>query len=222
MVFSNNMEYDNSSPLPIEGAFYATSSYQKPNFNYFREEATFDLNSILRIVTDETETLILKDNNLVGIKQPNEFITNKNPDSPTNRICTSLFQRDRLAFFLRYGLAYVKTSSGLQKHIMRYPQMFAAKAIVEKLNSGVKKGIIWHTQGSGKTALTYYCVKYLTDYFQSKGVIPKFYSIVDRIDLLIQAGREFKSRGLVVHNINPREEFARDIKATSVIHNNST
>lgn len=101
MVFSNNMEYDNSSPLPIEGAFYATSSYQKPNFNYFREEATFDLNSILRIVTDETETLILKDNNLVGIKQSNEFITNKNPDSPTNRICTSLFQRDRLAFFLR-------------------------------------------------------------------------------------------------------------------------
>jgi type I restriction enzyme R subunit len=104
---------------------------------------------------------------------------------------------------------------------MRYPQMFAAKAIVEKLNSGVKKGIIWHTQGSGKTALTYYSVKYLTDYFQAKGVIPKFYFIVDRIDLLIQAGREFKSRGLVVHNINSREEFARDIKATSVIHNNS-
>jgi type I restriction enzyme, R subunit len=24
MVFSNNMEYDNSNPLPIEGAFYAT------------------------------------------------------------------------------------------------------------------------------------------------------------------------------------------------------
>ena len=221
MVFSNNMEYDNSSPLPIEGAFYATSSYQKPTFNYFREEETFDLNSILRDVSDETETSILKDNNLVGIKHSHEFITNKNPDSPTHRICTSLFQRDRIAFFLRYGLAYVKTSSGLQKHIMRYPQMFAAKAIVEKLNSGVKKGIIWHTQGSGKTALTYYSVKYLTDYFQSKGVIPKFYFIVDRIDLLIQAGREFKSRGLVVHNINSREEFARDIKATSVIHNNS-
>lgn len=49
----------------------------------------------------------------------------------------------------------------------------------------------------------------------------KFYFIVDRLDLLIQAGREFKSRDLVVHNINSREEFSRDIKSTSVIHNNS-
>jgi len=29
MVFSNNMEYDDSSLMPIEEAFYATASYQK-------------------------------------------------------------------------------------------------------------------------------------------------------------------------------------------------
>ena len=221
MVFSNNMEYDNNSPLPIEGAFYATASYQKPGFNYFREEESFDLKTILSDLPDDIETAILKDTNLVGIKHSSEFITNKNPNTPTNRICTSLFQRDRLSFLLQYGLAYVKGNNGLQKHIMRYPQMFATKAIEKKLEEGVKKGIIWHTQGSGKTALAYYSVKYLTDYFQSKGVVPKFYFIVDRIDLLIQAGREFKSRGLVVHNINSREEFSRDIKSTSVIHNHS-
>ena len=221
MVFSNNMEYDNNSPLPIEGAFYATASYQKPGFNYFREEEKFDLVKLLSDVPDDIETAILKDTNLVGIKHSAEFITNKNPDTPTNRICTSLFQRDRLSFILQYGLAYVKEKNGLQKHIMRYPQMFATKAIEKKLEEGIKKGIIWHTQGSGKTALAYYSVKYLTDYFHSKGVVPKFYFIVDRIDLLIQAGREFKSRGLVVHNINSREEFSRDIKSTIVIHNNS-
>jgi type I restriction enzyme R subunit len=221
MVFSNNMEYDNNSPLPIEGAFYATASYQKPGFNYFREEEKFDLVKLLSDVPDDIETAILKDTNLVGIKHSAEFITNKNPDTPTNRICTSLFQLDRLSFLLQYGLAYVKEKNGLQKHIMRYPQMFATKAIEKKLEEGIKKGIIWHTQGSGKTALAYYSVKYLTDYFHSKGVVPKFYFIVDRIDLLIQAGREFKSRGLVVHNINSKEEFSRDIKSTSVIHNNS-
>ena len=221
MVFSNNMEYDNNSPLPIEGAFYATASYQKPGFNYFREEEKFDFTKLLSDIPDDIETAILKDTNLVGIKHSAEFITNKNPDTPTNRICTSLFQRERLSFLLRYGLAYVKDKKGLQKHIMRYPQMFATKAIERKLEEGVKKGIIWHTQGSGKTALAYYSVKYLTDYFNSKRVVPKFYFIVDRIDLLIQAGREFKSRGLVVHNINSREEFSRDIKSTSVIHNNS-
>ncbi|MDI5895343.1 type I restriction endonuclease subunit R [Flavobacterium algoritolerans] len=221
MVFSNNMEYDDNSPMPIEGAFYATASYQKPSFNYFREEDKFDLDSLLSIFDDENETLILKDNNLVGIKNSPEFITNKNPNSPTNRICTSLFQKERLQFMLQYSIAYVKGSKGLEKHIMRYPQLFATKAIEAKLEEGVKKGIIWHTQGSGKTALAYYNVKYLTDYFQSKKVIPKFYFIVDRLDLLIQAGKEFKSRGLVVHNVNSREEFAKDIKSTSVIHNNS-
>jgi type I restriction enzyme R subunit len=132
-----------------------------------------------------------------------------------------LLQRERLSFILQYGIAYVKEKNGLQKHIMRYPQLFATKAIEEKLENGIKKGIIWHTQGSGKTALTFYNVKFLTDYFQTKKVIPKFYFIVDRLDLLIQSAREFKSRGLVVHEINSREEFAKDIKSTSVIHNNS-
>ncbi|WP_395625723.1 type I restriction endonuclease subunit R [Daejeonella sp.] len=221
MVFSNNMEYDTSSPLPIEGAFYATASYQKPGFNFFREEDEFDLAKILSDVPDDMETAILIDTNLVGIKHSSEFITNKDPKTPTNKICTSLFQRERFSFLLQYGLAYVKEKNGLQKHIMRYPQLFATKAIEKKLEEGIKKGIIWHTQGSGKTALAYYSVKYLTDYFHSKGIVPKFYFIVDRIDLLIQSGREFKSRGLVVHNINSREEFARDIKSTSVIHNNS-
>jgi type I restriction enzyme R subunit len=220
MVFSNNMEYDDSSPMTIEGAFYATASYQKPSFNYFREENTFDLSKLLIDIEDDFESTILKDNNVVGIKNSPEFITNKNPNSPTNRICTSLFQMERLQFMLQYSIAYVKGSKGLQKHIMRYPQLFATKAIERKLEEGVKKGIIWHTQGSGKTALAYYNVKYLTDYFQNKNVIPKFYFIVDRLDLLVQAGKEFKSRGLVVHNINSRDEFAKDIKSTSVIHNN--
>ncbi len=221
MVFSNNMEYDDHAIQPIQGAFYATASYQKPNFNYFREEEHFELSKILKDISDEDETVILKDNNLVGIKDSPEFITNKNPNSPTHRVFNSLFQPERLAFMLRYSIAYVKGEYHLEKHIMRYPQVFATKAIAKKLNEGVKKGIIWHTQGSGKTALAYYNVKFLTDYFQSKNIIPKFYFIVDRIDLLIQASREFKSRGLVVHNINTREEFSKDIKSTSVIHNNS-
>lgn len=221
MIFSNNMEYDDSSPRPIEGAFYATASYQKPGFNYFREEEEFDLGELLSVVSESDELTVLKDNNLLSIKQSPEFAKNKSPLTPTNRICTSLLQRSRLSFILQYALTYVKERKGLQKHVMRYPQIFATKAIENKLNEGVKKGIIWHTQGSGKTALTYYNVKYLADYFQNKGVIAKFYFIVDRIDLLIQAGREFKARGLKVHNIDSREAFANDIKQTAAVHNAS-
>lgn len=221
MIFSNNMEYDDGDPEPIQGAFYASSSYHKPVFNYFREEEILNLTSLLKPLSDAAELTVLKDNNLEVIRSNQEFIVNKDPNRPTNRICTSLVSKDRLAFILRYAITYVSETDGLQKHIMRYPQLFAMKAIENKLNDGVKKGIIWHTQGSGKTALTYYSVRFLTDYFQKQQIIPKFYFIVDRLDLLQQSQKEFTARGLIVHIINSREAFATDIKATQVIHNDS-
>ena len=221
MVFSNNMEYDDGSPQPIEGAFYASPSYDAPIFNYFREEEELNLPELLADEDDTVENEVLKDNNLSVIKYSPEFVSNKSPDTPTNRISTSLFSRDRLKFLLQYAFVYVRETDGLHKHVMRYPQLFATKAIERKLDSGVRKGIIWHTQGSGKTALAYYNTRFLTDYFQKRGIIPKFYFIVDRIDLLIQAQREFSGRGLTVHTIDTREAFARDIKATKAIHNDS-
>lgn len=219
MVFSNNMEYDTDDVDTVQGVFYASPSYHKPIFNYFREEETFDLNSLLLPENDTTENEILKDNNLVIIKHSPEFLTNKDSNTPTNRVSTSLFSKDRISFILQYAIAYVNESNGLQKHIMRYPQLFATKAIENKLNEGIRKGIIWHTQGSGKTALTYYNVKFLTDYYQKQNVIPKFYFIVDRLDLLIQAKREFTSRGLTVHIVNSRNEFVADIKSKAALHN---
>lgn len=221
MVFSNNMEYDQGEIEPIQGAFYASSAYGKPVFNYFREEHTHNLTKLLRNLTDEQETYVLQDNNVPVIKHNPEFASNKHHDTPTNRICTSIFSRERLAFFLQYGLAYVKTKDGIQKHIMRYPQLFATLAIRDALEKGEKNGIIWHTQGSGKTALTYYNVRYLTHYYAAQGIVPKFYFIVDRLDLLEQAKREFTARGLIVHSINSKEEFTKDIKSTQSLHNHS-
>jgi type I restriction enzyme R subunit len=221
MVFSNNMEYDDGSPEPLTGAFYASTSYSEPVFNYFREEEELNLAQLLRPEDPETEDFILADTNYPAIKHAPEFATNKNPDSPTNRLSTSLFSRARLAFMLRFGIAYVKTEKKLEKHVMRYPQIFAAKAIEKKLDAGIRKGIIWHTQGSGKTALAFYCVHFLTDYYRRRGIVPKFYFIVDRIDLLDQASREFRSRGLHVHTINSRDEFAADIKSNLAVHNNA-
>lgn len=221
MVFSNNMEYDDGSPEPLEGAFYASTAYGEPVFNYFREEDELNLTELLKPVEQEKEDFLLADTNLTSIKHSPEFETNKNVDTPTNRLSTSLFSRDRLAFLLRYSLAYVRTESGFEKHVMRYPQIFATKAIERKIDGGTRNGIIWHTQGSGKTALAFYNVHYLTHYFQKRGIVPKFYFVVDRIDLLDQASREFRSRGLSVYNIASREGFAEDIKSNVAIHNDS-
>ena len=225
MIFSNNMEYENGVIEPIQGAYYATSAYHDLNFNYFREQELFDLNRMLLAENETLENLVLKDNHLTAIKYSDEFATNKHYNTPTNRILTSLVNKERLAFILKFALAYVEEEkegkSDLQKHIMRYPQLFATKSISKKLEEGVNKGIIWHTQGSGKTALAYYNVKYLTDYYQKKNIIPKFYFIVDRIDLAIQATTEFSNRGLKVNKVNSRLEFLNDIRKVSAIHNHS-
>lgn len=225
MIFSNNMEYEDGVIEPIQGAYYATSAYKKLHFSYFREDPDYPVQDRLDDINPEKEIEILKDNNLYAIKDNPEYITNKHYDSPTNRILTSMLSRQRFAFILKYTLAYVHEEENgvpvVQKHIMRYPQIFATMAIAAKLDQGINKGIIWHTQGSGKTALAYYNVKHLTDYFQKKNIIPKFYFIVDRIDLLEQATTEFSNRGLKVNRVNSRVEFINDMKKVGAILNHA-
>lgn len=223
MVFSNNSEYDDTEAVPLEGAFYSTISYEKLFFSHFREEDEKLLTSVPE-KDEAVENFILTDNNLSSIKYSPEYVTNSSPVSPTNRIITSLFSFERILTFLKYAIAYVERTdengiTHLEKHLMRYPQFFATKAIENKLNAGVKNGIIWHTQGSGKTALAYYNVRYLTDYYQKHGTIAKFYFIVDRLDLLTQAANEFRARGLHVEEINSKEDFIKNIHSTGTVNN---
>ncbi len=150
MIFSNNMEYDDTDPEPIQGAFYASSSYHEPVFNYFREEEVLNLTALLKPLSDDTEINVLKDTNHQVIRSNPEFQTNKDPNRPTNRICTSLLSPERLGFILRYAIAYVNEHDGLQKHIMRYPQLFATKAIENKLNDGIKKGLFGTRKAAAK------------------------------------------------------------------------
>ncbi|MCM2532137.1 DEAD/DEAH box helicase family protein [Neobacillus pocheonensis] len=55
--------------------------------------------------------------------------------------------------------------------------------------------MIWHTQGSGKTALSYHLTYALSDYFAKQNKVAKFYFIVDRLDLLEQSTQELKAVG---------------------------
>lgn len=229
MIFSNNQEYDNENRVPIQGAFYCCTAKEKAFFNVFREDEKELITGYPFIeVSEQVENLVLRHRNCVVIKNLEEYQTNKKVDTPTNRIITSMLSKERFLYLLRYGIAYVEKKidledgtqgTELQKHIMRYQQLFASLAIRKKLDSGVKSGIIWHTQGSGKTALAYYSVKSLTDYFARHDTIAKFYFIVDRIDLMEQATDEFASRGLIVRNAKSRDELMSDISNTLITDN---
>jgi len=217
IIYSNNMEYDPEQFEPIQGAFYSSTAYSDIRFNYFREEKKLNLDFL--IINEDLENLILKDTNLENIKHTKEFITNKDINTPTNKIISSMLSVKRLFFILKYGIVYKKSKQEYEKQILRYPQLFALKKINRSINQNIKKGVIWHTQGSGKTALAYYSVKYLTDNFKKQKILPKFYFIVDRIDLMHQAKDEFESRGLNVNLIDAKANLIKDFNKTQAITN---
>lgn len=223
MIFSNNMEYDTMGGIvPIQGAFYCTAARESAPFNCFREEnpsslpvAPFIKEYHYGSIKQDEEKRILSDFNCQVIHHTPEYQTNLDVNTPTNRILTSMCSPERLLFLIKYGIAYVKMEKEVdgkiestdQKHIMRYQQMFASLAIREQLKEGATSGVVWHTQGSGKTALSYYLTYVLSDYYAKHNMVAKFYFIVDRIDLLEQATQEFEARGLVVSTANTRAEL---------------
>lgn len=221
MIFSNNMEYDDEAINSLQGAFYATTAYgdkAKVKFNHFREQLPSEIVDQIQPIDQQVERDILFDNNCQVIKDGDEYQTNKDPNSPTNRLITSLLCKPRLEFILKYSFAFVHSNGDVQRHIMRYPQFFATKAIARTLDQSIKKGVIWHTQGSGKTALAYHNVKFLTDYFAKQDKVAKFYFIVDRLDLLTQAAQEFTKRGLAVRTVNSKDELVEEFRSSNVSH----
>lgn len=68
------------------------------------------------------------------------------------------------------------------KLLPRYPQYEATKQIVERVKNGaIRKGLIWHFQGSGKSLLMLYAAKMLKSDSELKN--PTVVVVVDRIDL---------------------------------------
>lgn len=237
MIFSNNMEYDTMGGIvPIQGAFYCTAARECAPFNCFREEnpsnlpiAPFIKEYPYENIKQDEEKRILSDFNCQVIHHTPEYQTNLDVNTPTNRILTSMCSPERLLFLIKYGIAYVKMEKEVdgkiestdQKHIMRYQQMFASLAIREQLRDGATSGVVWHTQGSGKTALSYYLTYVLSDYYAKHNMVAKFYFIVDRIDLLEQATQEFEARGLVVSTANTRAELMAQFRNNHAQEGNS-
>ena len=96
MIFSNNQEYDNTNRVPIQGAFYCCSSLSKAFFNVFREEdKSFVAQYPYLPLSLDIENKVLKHRNCVVLKNLNEYQTNKQPTTPTNRIITSMLSKER-------------------------------------------------------------------------------------------------------------------------------
>ena len=212
--FSNNMDYEDSDEAEDvrAGSFYTTPNGNNTSFSFFREDdEMYNINYTYKEILEEEIKEITKD---LGYDKKEcdtaEFQENLKITTPCNRFITSLFDKNRLLYFLYYGILFVNEKIP-QKHIMRYPQFFATRKIIERLAGGGKGGIIWHTQGSGKTALAAYSNRIIKDYYARKNIVARFFFVVDRIDLLRQASTEFENRGFSVINCNSKSEFSTEL-----------
>ena len=71
--------------------------------------------------------MILRDFNVPELRNNPEYNTNKDVNTPTNRVLTSMVSPERLLYLLRYGIVYIhdeREENGQiktrdEKHIMR-------------------------------------------------------------------------------------------------------
>lgn len=211
--FSNNMEYESDDDREVEpkqGSFYSTPNGSQTTFNFFREEKNFTDVALNEDDNDVIAKLLIDNGYSPEVLDTAEYNTNIAVNTPTNSFVTSLFSKERLLFLLQYGLLYVD-GEPKRKHIMRYQQFFASLAILDKVKKGNRSGIIWHTQGSGKTELAVYSNRILRDYYASQGINTRFFFVVDRLDLLIQTKAEFEKRGCEAVGVDSKEEFVKEL-----------
>ena len=103
----------------------------------------------------------------------------------------SLFDKKTILEMLLHYTLFATDQKGKKiKIIARYPQYEAVNLIVQRVLKGeIKRGLIWHFQGSGKSLLMVFAALRLR--FHPKLESPTVLVVVDRIDLNSQIGGTF-------------------------------
>lgn len=107
-----------------------------------------------------------------------------------DRDIISLFEEER---FLELIKDFIIFEAG-KKKICRYQQYFAVKAMLERIKHDKKGGVVWHTQGSGKSITMVYITKKLMEDKEIQN--PQVVIVTDRVDLDKQIHKTFNRIGV--------------------------
>lgn len=126
-----------------------------------------------------------------------------------DKMLYSLCQPQRL---LELMYKYIVYDAGIKK-IARYQQYFAIQDTLERIkiirHERRQGGVIWHTQGSGKSLTMVMLAKAIS--LEPEIVNPKVIIVTDRIDLDKQISDTFKSCGKVVKKATSGEDLGNII-----------
>ncbi len=126
-----------------------------------------------------------------------------------DKLLYSLCQPQRL---LELMYKYIVYDAGIKK-IARYQQYFAIQDTLERIkiirHERRQGGVIWHTQGSGKSLTMVMLAKAIS--LEPEIVNPKVVIVTDRIDLDKQISDTFKSCGKVIKKATSGEDLGNII-----------
>ena len=123
----------------------------------------------------------------------------------------ALLDKDNLLDIVKNFILFEKEKEKRIKKMCRYQQMRASNKIIERVKSGkVKRGLIWHTQGSGKSLTMFFTAWKLR--FMAELKNPKVFVLVDRQDLDEQITDTFLNcGGQNVIRVTSKRDLAKKI-----------
>jgi type I restriction enzyme R subunit len=147
--------------------------------------------------------------------QPDSVAEDMNPQQ---QLINGMLNKTNMLSILRASSVFMDTDGGPRvKVVCRYQQFRAANKIIERLRNGQsaeeKSGVVWHTQGSGKSLIMVFVVRMLrasrdlNDY--------KILLINDRVDLEDQLAETATLIGGRVHVIDNRKRLRKQLSTDS-------
>ncbi|WP_375478020.1 type I restriction endonuclease subunit R [uncultured Nostoc sp.] len=110
----------------------------------------------------------------------------------------SFFDHQRFLEILRYYIVFLERDDGLTKVVLRQHQTRAVKKVLQRIQDPNKKrGLVWHTQGSGKTLTMITVAAQLRNISGDNTVI----MIVDRNELENQLDKNLKAYGIKSYEV---------------------
>lgn len=197
-------------------AKYATTGTEAKFWSLWREETENFKNELQQLVNtqltdDEVDQI---HTNVFQVKEPTvKYNTLQRKITAQDRTIFSLCQTKRFLELIQFFIVF---DAGVKK-IARYQQYFCIKKIMNRINSRDcedrrQGGVIWHTQGSGKSLTMVMLAKLIA--FSTHIPDEKIILVTDRVDLDKQIRDTFKDCDIEVERAKTGQELVVLLQGT--------
>lgn len=207
--------------LAVHQAKYGTTSTSKEFWGVWKEQFRTkeeENNYLLELqqlknapLPDTDRTVLFKERFRFVLQYFNELESKEIIVTEQDKLLFNLCSKDRLLDIIYHFILF---DNG-EKKICRYQQYFAVKFTLQRIenilpNGARRGGVIWHTQGSGKSLTMVMLAQLIA--MDPKIKNPKLLLVTDRVDLDDQITETFKKCGKQVKQANTGKHLVELLK----------